>query len=42
MHSIVEMTEWSKKSAKFVIKSDNQKFMSRNIIVFVIQIDDNN
>ena len=42
LHSIVEMSEWSKKYQNFVFKSDNQRFMSRNIIVFLIQIDNNN
>ena len=41
MHSIVEMSEWSKKYQNFVFKSDNQRFMSINIIVFLIQIDNN-
>ena len=40
-HNIVEMSEWSKKYQKFVLKSDNQRFMSRKIIVFVIGIDAN-
>ena len=36
------MSEWSKKYQNFVFKSDNQRFMSRSIIVFVSQIHNNN
>ena len=39
IHSIVEMSNGSKKYGKSVIESDNQRVMSRNLLVFAIQID---
>ena len=41
MHNIVEMTNQGRKDVIFWFKSDNQRFMSRKIIVFVIGIDAN-
>ena len=41
MHNIVEMTNQGRKDVIFWFKSDNQRFMSRNIIIFVNQIDNN-
>ena len=41
LHSMIEMSECGKNYQIFVFKSDNQRFMSRNIIVFGNQIDNN-
>ena len=42
LHRVIEMSECGKNYQNFVFKSDNQNVMSRNIITFLTQIDNNN